>query len=508
MQEVDLFFERAPADSVMHWLKGKDIDGHYGKMGFTPLVYAIVFDRSDLVEDMIRAGADLETRCGSKTPLLFALEYNHPAMVRYLVKKGARLDVRDTLDNTPLFYAAGQNNVPMLRFLLRHGVPIGAKNKFKYTAREYSVITNKSKSAKFLKSYFENHLPNYFDGPYVKLENRRMVKIYYLRNDSVKMKSSVLSRTVKTRDTLVHFRGFGMDTMRYTFSRKIMPEPDSFPASPSIFLMGDIHGDYDDMVRLLRKGGVIDSKLNWTWGQGHLVFLGDIFDRGEKVTECLWLIYRLEQQAEKQGGYVHYILGNHEAMILTRDLRYLSEKYFYMNDRLKLTYSVHFDKKSFLGRWIRSKNTVIRIGPYLFTHAGISPVAVKYRYSLSAMNRAARFYFDHQKPKYLNDTILFVLGSDGPLWYRGYYDLVPGNHKINGKELDEVLAFYRAQRIFVGHTNVPKIETAFRGRIIFMDVPYYLGEAKPEALWINNGQFYIIRTDEEGTSELEQPAGK
>ncbi len=52
-----------------------------------------------------------------------------------------------------------------------------------------------------------------------------------------------------------------------------------------------------------------------------------MFDRGEQVTECLWLIYSLEEKAKAVGGYVHFVLGNHEIMNLQGDFRYVQEKY-------------------------------------------------------------------------------------------------------------------------------------------------------------------------------------
>ena len=45
------------------------------------------------------------------------------------------------------------------------------------------------------------------------------------------------------------------------------------------------------------------------------------------VTEVLWLIYSLEEKAKAAGGYVHYILGNHEIMNMSDELDYVQERY-------------------------------------------------------------------------------------------------------------------------------------------------------------------------------------
>jgi len=41
-----------------------------------------------------------------------------------------------------------------------------------------------------------------------------------------------------------------------------------------ILAMGDIHGQYSRMIPMLQNAGVIDENLQW--GDGHLVFIGDI----------------------------------------------------------------------------------------------------------------------------------------------------------------------------------------------------------------------------------------
>jgi hypothetical protein len=60
---------------------------------------------------------------------------------------------------------------------------------------------------------------------------------------------------------------------------------------------------------------------------GSLILTGDFFDRGLRVTECLWLMYKLEGEALAAGGRVHFLLGNHEVMNLSGDHTYVRSKY-------------------------------------------------------------------------------------------------------------------------------------------------------------------------------------
>lgn len=85
------------------------------------------------------------------------------------------------------------------------------------------------------------------------------------------------------------------------------------------------------------------------------MLVGDFFDRGLNITECLWLIYKLEKEAEKQGGKVHFILGNHEMMNLKSELRYVRDKYHENADTLKLDYKKWYANNTELGRWLRTK---------------------------------------------------------------------------------------------------------------------------------------------------------
>ena len=106
-------------------------------------------------------------------------------------------------------------------------------------------------------------------------------------------------------------------------------------------------------TKLLR----IDKNLDWAFGKGHLVILGDVFDRGAEVTELLWLIRKLEQQALEAGGMVHFVLGNHEFMTMQNDLRYINKKYRRTEQLLNTSYPDLYGINTVMGRWLRSKPT-------------------------------------------------------------------------------------------------------------------------------------------------------
>lgn len=101
------------------------------------------------------------------------------------------------------------------------------------------------------------------------------------------------------------------------------PQPSRFQAE-RVVSFADVHGAYDELVKLLRAVDLVDEELAWQGGATHLVSLGDLMDRGPGSRSVLDLLRRLSAEAEAAGGRVHVVLGNHELMSLTGDLRYVS----------------------------------------------------------------------------------------------------------------------------------------------------------------------------------------
>ena len=91
-----------------------------------------------------------------------------------------------------------------------------------------------------------------------------------------------------------------------------------------IVAIGDLHGSYEKALRILKAAGLIDGDLRWSGGEEHLVITGDVLDRGTGGRELMDLLRRLQAESQAAGGYVHMLLGNHEAMNLMRDLRYVN----------------------------------------------------------------------------------------------------------------------------------------------------------------------------------------
>lgn len=329
------------------------------------------------------------------------------------------------------------------------------------------------------------------DGPYV-LYNGSGPTVYQFDNGSFSSTklSSEKKKKFKVRTDLD-------TTFTVTLKPALVTEPSVYPRAEKIMVLSDIEGNFDSFRKLLLANGVIDSNHHWTFGDGHLVFAGDMFDRGMQVTECLWLLYHLESEAKEAGGYVHFVLGNHELMNLQGDHRYAVEKYKSNAQLAGTTIAGLYGENSELGRWLRTKNIIEKIGDLLFLHGGISPAVDSLQLTVEEMNRLVRPYYATNGD--LPGGRLSVLYRSGtsPFWFRGYYgDIDNISEKPSAQQLNNTLKHFGVRHIITGHTIVADtISVHYGGKVINTDTRHAAG--KSEALYIDGGNFYRVNTQGE-----------
>ena len=277
----------------------------------------------------------------------------------------------------------------------------------------------------------------------------------------------------------------------WNFSTKLKSkykiENTEYPKVEKLLAVSDIEGNFGSFRNFLISHKVIDEKYNWIFGKGHLVCVGDFFDRGPNVTETLWLIYDLEDKAKAAGGYVHYILGNHEIMNMSNDHRYVHPKYMRIADLYQEPYANWFKKSTELGRWLETKNVVERIGDFIFVHGGLAPDLNYIDKTLSEVNNSMRpFYFMQEDVFRIDDEILrFLFDANGPIWYRNY---VMG--QAQDVEIEESLRKFGAKHIIVGHTLVNAVKAFYGGKVIAIDTRHV--DPNSTALLYEGGKFFRI----------------
>ena len=278
------------------------------------------------------------------------------------------------------------------------------------------------------------------------------------------------------------------------------PAPDELavPAKSPIFVVADTHGEFEILAQMLVAQQVVDARLRWSFGRGHLVVLGDVFDRGPEHLEILWLLYALEAQATKAGGGVHLVLGNHEVMALTGDARYLNPKYVETAQVLGVpAYAQLFAKDSVLGQWLRSKPVMLKVNDLLCLHGGVSRALLDQELSLAQINDAVRQWLGGESPPEEAARAEFLTTTLGPLWYRGYFAESADFTGATLADVDLTLARYDVRRILVGHTIVPTITPLYDGRVIAVQVypKREAGAVHFESLLVRDGKLLRAMPD-------------
>jgi len=333
---------------------------------------------------------------------------------------------------------------------------------------------------------------NYNDGPHLFWQDDTTAIVLYLCNETI------IKDTIYGTDT-ISFNGLCHDAdIEYVIPiNNYAIIPYEFMNVSKILAVSDIHGEYEYLKGILINSKVIDSNLNWIYGDGHLVIDGDVFDRGDMVTECLWLIYRLEHQAKEHGGMVHLTLGNHELMVLQANNRYINEKYLKgIAKKSRIDHVDLYGPDMELGRWLRTKHMAVILNDILFVHGGVSPSFVEKGLKLEWLNKTVRDIIDLNSAQVAFDTTAkYLFGSFGPFWYRGYhYEMENRYPQITMAEVDNQLEYFGVDAIVVGHTGVEEVVGLYDNKIFAIDVPFDELNGIQALLWENN-RFYRINVD-------------
>lgn len=259
-------------------------------------------------------------------------------------------------------------------------------------------------------------------------------------------------------------------------------EPSEYKQPRRILVFSDINADFQYLTKQLLKRKVINKYLQWIFGDGHLVILGDRFDANNQATDCLWLIYALEEQARRQGGYVHFILSNPEPLE-GGEWRAAHPKYADKLPVSGLSTTALYQGNNELWHWLRTKNVVEKIGHSLFVHGGISPALNSLQNNLSEINQLARNSFLLLSDSITQQELALFAGMDNPMHYQGYH-----HGTITEEQVDATLLKFGVSTIVAaGNMKGPAI-SLFNGKIILVNTSEEPGTT--EGLFITRKRFY------------------
>jgi hypothetical protein len=273
------------------------------------------------------------------------------------------------------------------------------------------------------------------------------------------------------------------------------------PAPERLVAIGDLHGDLAGTRAALRLAGAIDDKDRWIGGKLVVVQTGDEIDRGDDDRAVIELFDRLADSAQATGGAVRPLVGNHEAMNVAGDFRYVTAKglsAFADVDvkRVPAAVAAQFPVEArgrlaafrpggpFAERLSRRPGIFV-VGRTLFVHGGVTLDHV--RYGIARFNRElSRWMSGEGAPSAL------AADPEGPLWTRRYSDDKAG---VDCERLGTALAALELDRMVVGHTpHLEGVSSACEGKVWRIDtgLSAFYGGAH-EVLEIRGGAVNVLR---------------
>lgn len=135
---ADPFIRAAQEDNLEELttlISGKDVNLRDKSSGTTALEHAVRNANREMVQLLISAGANVNTKNESGETVLMMLDDDATSdLVWDLINAGAKVNVQDDAGNTALMQAATANNLEMLKALIDAGAEINTRNKAGRTA--------------------------------------------------------------------------------------------------------------------------------------------------------------------------------------------------------------------------------------------------------------------------------------------------------------------------------------------------------------------------------------
>jgi len=380
------------------------------------------------------------------------------------------------------------------------------------------------------------HLSN-FTSPYLSDDQIRLSVIKEMEKDEeIPFNSNSKNKSLKRKNAKRNKR-LSKKQRDYGCSTSIPVKPLEshlkFPQNGKVVAIGDLHGDLQVTIKYLKLAGVIHmstnhnmteqkdlDKIEWIGGNTHVVQVGDQIDRcrpnnwyrdvcaddstykdeGSDL-KIMNLMDNLNDLAEKDGGKVISVLGNHEIMNCVGDFRYVSPKEFEefgiyckakrTQHKRVFPYGYKERKQAFspggiiAKRYANKRYTIVQIGDWVFAHGGITPQSAG-KYSFNEINRGIQNWLIGKRDRNTKEIFEYMYDDDdnGVFWTREFGDL--GNWDedrstklfkrtmdvINSKNSRQIGDL--AKGLIVGHTpqymNNKGINSSCNGRMWRVDI--------------------------------------
>lgn len=145
-----------------------------------------------------------------------------------------------------------------------------------------------------------------------------------------------------------------------------------------IFAIGDAHSDFKRLARAMAGAGIIESPVDkpedakWSAGHAVLVTTGDMIDKGPRALDVLRLLKWVRSEAQRAGGNVVILAGNHEAEFLANPGAPKGREFAGQLTRAHINPAEVGACKGEFGEFLCSLSFAARVGDWFFSHGGNS----------------------------------------------------------------------------------------------------------------------------------------
>lgn len=259
-----------------------------------------------------------------------------------------------------------------------------------------------------------------------------------------------------------------------------------------IVSIGDLHGDYNVLIRILKMCNLINDNLDWTGSDTYVIQTGDIldgrrpdihldptFEQESGEVEIMELIYKLDNQAKRKNGRFIALIGNHELYpyYFKEDLKSISG-YVKKSDVKKYTEEYKISRQQYLRpgglMWNKiDRPLILQLGEFLFVHGSITDKLIKYgldktgKVNIDKINKETNLWLDNKGkiPKYLIET-----DEENPVFSRKYSTKKIFNKKECDKFQKQLDKFDGVNYVVVGHTTFDSINSTCKRSLIRTDI--------------------------------------
>jgi hypothetical protein len=262
-----------------------------------------------------------------------------------------------------------------------------------------------------------------------------------------------------------------------------------------IIAIGDLHGDYQIFIKVLKMCKLIDKNLDWIGKDTYLVQLGDTVD-GKRPESCMHpsfkkesgeieiikLILYLDAQAKNDKGRVISLIGNHELYpyYLKNDKQFIRD-YVKKKDIEKYPEVYNMDRYDFLkpggigGSLLgRTRPLVLQLGEFIFVHGSLTDKLIKHnlnpqtgKVDISKINDSTSLWLQGKTkvPKFLEK-----MDEENPVFSRLYSKEKTFNKTQCSKFNNQIKSFEGAKYVVMGHSRFKQINSACNNKLIRTDI--------------------------------------